>query len=219
MEETGATPDAAGASRSAVNAPRFRASASREHLLVRDLRSQRVVCACSLLPPAIVETAGGYDAERIFDLAMLDVLRDRMVELGGPRIDRGYRAGTILHHLWASLARYLVEHRHDFVIATVDMPLSDGGHAAASAFLRVSESHMSPEDLRAAPRQRLPLEALRGFLPQDPPPLLTAWLELGAWVCGEPAIDPDFDRAAIPLLLPLARMRGRYARQFLARAA
>ncbi len=212
MEEPGST-------RSAANAPRFRASASREHLLVRDLRSQRVVCACSLLPPAIVETAGGYDSERIFDLALLDVLRARMVELGGPRIDRGYRAGAVLHHLWSSLARYLVEHGYDYVMASAEMPLADGGHAAASAFRCVSESHMSPEDLRAVPRQRLPLEALRSFLPQDPPPLLRAWLDLGAWVCGEPAIDPDFDRAAIPLLLPLARMRGRYARQFLARAA
>lgn len=219
MEETAATPGGAQPARSSAHAPRFRASASREHLLVRDLRSRRVVCACSLLPPAVVETAGGYDAERIFDLAMLGVLRERMVELGGPRIDRGYRAGTILHHLWPSLARYLVENRHDFVIASVEIPLTDGGHAAASAFLRVSESHMSPEDLRAIPRQRLPLEALRGFLAHEPPPLLRAWLDLGAWVCGEPAIDPDFDRASIPLLLPLARMRGRYAQQFLARAA
>lgn len=208
-----------GEARSAVNAPRFRASASREHLLVRDLRSQRVVCACSLLPPGIVETAGGYDAGRLFDLSMLSVLSSRMVELGGPRIDRGYRTGTILNHLWASLARYLVENRYDYVIATVEIPLSDGGHAAASAFLRVAGIHLSPEDLRAIPRQRLPLEALRGFLAQDPPPLLTAWLDLGAWVCGEPAIDADFDRASIPLLLPLARMRGRYARQFLSRAA
>ncbi len=186
---------------------------------MRDLRSQRVVCACSLLPPAIVESAGGYDAERIFDLDMLGVLRNRIVELGGPRIDRGYRAGTILHHVWSSLARYLVEHGYDYVMATVEMPLRDGGHTAASVFRCVSESRMSPEDLRAIPRQRLPLEALRNFLPHDPPPLLRAWLDLGAWVCGDPAIDPDFDRAAIPLLLPLARMRERYARRFLARAA
>lgn len=210
MEGSGAT-HAAG--------PRLRASASGDHLLVRDLRSQRVVCACSLLPPGIVETAGGYEAGRIFDLAMLDVLRGRIVELGGPRIDRGYRAGPVLHHVWSSLARYLVEHGYDYVLATVQMPVGDGGHAAASAFRSVSESHMSPEDLRAIPRRRLPLEALRSFLPQDPPPLLRAWLDLGAWICGEPALDPDFGRAAIALLLPLARMRSRYARQFLARAA
>ncbi|HUJ00615.1 MAG TPA: GNAT family N-acyltransferase [Usitatibacter sp.] len=219
MEGIGATSGAANPARGAANAPRFRASASREHLLVRDLRAERVVCACSLLPPAIVETAGGYDAERIFDLAMLDVLRSRMVELGGPRIDRGYRTGAILQHLGSSLARYLVEHGYDYVMASVEIPLADGGHAAASAYRCVSEAHISPEDLRAIPRQRLPLEALRSFLPHDPPALLRAWLDLGAWVCGEPAIDPAFDRAAIPLLLPLARMRGRYAREFLARAA
>jgi len=40
-----------------------------------------------------------------------------------------------------------------------------------------------------------------------------------AWVCGEPTWDRDFDRADIPLLLPLARMQARAARTFLAVAA
>lgn len=198
---------------------RFRATVGQDHLLVRDLRSQRVVGACLLLAPPVVGRAGGYDAQRLFDLTHLDILRERMVEIGGPRIDRGYRAATILHHLWSSLAHYLVENGYDYVLANVEMPLADGGHAAASVFRAVWETSSSPEDLRAIPRARLPLEALRGFLPHEMPMLLRAWLELGAWVCGEPALDAGFDHAVFPVLLPLARMRGRYARHFLARAA
>ena len=78
---------------------------------------------------------------------------------------------------------------------------------------------MSPEDLRALPRRRLALESLRDVLRHEPPSLLKGYLDLGAWICGEPAVDSDFGCADLPILLPLARMRGRYARHFLARAA
>jgi len=48
---------------------------------------------------------------------------------------------------------------------------------------------------------------------------LQGWLRLGAWVCGEPAWNPELHTADIPLLLPLCRLRSRHARRFLAAAA
>ena len=47
------------------------------------------------------------------------------------------------------------------------------------------------------------------------PPLLRGYLRLGAWVCGAPAHDPDFDCADFPVLLGLDHMDPRYARFFL----
>ena len=41
------------------------------------------------------------------------------------------------------------------------------------------------------------------------------YLRLGAWVCGEPAWDPDFDSADFFVLLPIERMAPRYAQHFL----
>lgn len=205
--------------RTANPSRRYRASVSREHLIVRDLRSQQVVAACLLCPPALARSSAGYPAERLFDLSMLEVLRDGMVEIGGPRIDPGCRPAAVMQQLWSSLARYLVENRHDHVLATVELPLDDGGHGAASAFRALADASLSPVDLRAVPRERLFTEALGGFASPEAPPSLRAYMDLGAWICGEPAIDREFGRAVIPVLLPLARMRGRYARQFLARAA
>jgi putative hemolysin len=190
-----------------------------EHLLVRDMESRELVGACRIVSPSTARGAGGYAAERNFDLAMLDVLRNRMVEVSGPSLHPAYRGGAIMHLFWTSIARYLVENRYDYVIASVNASLADGGHGAASAFRAFSEDHLSPVDLRAIPRSRLPLESLRDFLPQDPPVLLRAYVDMGAWVCGEPALDADLACAAFPLLLPLARMRGRYARHFLTKAA
>ena len=37
----------------------------------------------------------------------------------------------------------------------------------------------------------------------------------GAYVCGEPAWDPDFNTADLPILLPLKNLNPIYARHFL----
>lgn len=50
------------------------------------------------------------------------------------------------------------------------------------------------------------------------PPLLRGYLRLGAWVCGAPAYDPDFNVADLYVLLSLRRTDPRYLRHFLALA-
>ena len=140
--------------------------------------------------------------ERHFDLAQLDVLRDRMVEVEAAR---------------ASLARYLIDNGYDYAIGCVSLSLADGGHSAASIARAALERSESPVDFRVFPRRPLPLALLHDTRRAAMPQLLRAWLARGAWVCGDPAQGDDV--AELPLLLPLARMRGREARSFLRHAA
>lgn len=49
----------------------------------------------------------------------------------------------------------------------------------------------------------------------DLPPLLRGYLRLGAWVCGAPAYDPEFNVADLYVLLSLRRTDPRYLRHFL----
>lgn len=78
---------------------------------------------------------------------------------------------------------------------------------------------MCPLEYRAFPRCRLPLERLDASRQADLPPLVKGYLNVGAWICGEPAWDPDFNVADLLILLPLANICARYARHFLAQAA
>ena len=39
-------------------------------------------------------------------------------------------------------------------------------------------------------------------------------MRAGAWICGEPAWDPDFNTADFFVFLPLARLNPRHARHF-----
>jgi len=49
------------------------------------------------------------------------------------------------------------------------------------------------------------------------PPLLKAYLRLGARIGGEPCLDPDFNVADVFILLSTWRIERRYARHFLDR--
>jgi len=208
---------AAGESSARIDEDRFDAHC--QHLVVRDVVSDRVVGTYRILSPEAARRAGGYYAQSAFDLSQLEVLRDRMVEVGRACVHPDYRSRGVLLLLWSGLVRYLVDNGHDYVMGSASVSLADGGHAAASIYRAASAVHMSPEDLRTRPFARVPLEALNDQLEVEPPPLLKGYLDLGAWICGEPALDPGLHCADLPLLLPLARMRGRYARHFLARAA
>jgi putative hemolysin len=188
-----------------------------EHLVVCE--GARVVGTYRILTPEAAHRAGGYYVEERFDIAQLEVLRERMIEVGRACVDPEFRAGVVMLLMWSALTRYLVESGNDFVIGSASLDLADGGHRAASIYRKVSATSLSPDDFRVQPRQPVPLARLRDTLPASPPSLLRGYINLGAWVCGEPAWDLEFSCADLPVLLPLSRMQGRYARHFLARAA
>ena len=204
-------------SRTGIDEDRFDAFC--EHLVVCDSDRDEVVATYRILAPAAAASAGGYHAEQLFDLGQLDVLRERMVEIGRACVLPSYRTGAVMMPMWSTLARYLIDNGHDYVMGSACVALTDGGDTAASLYRQARERSMSPEDYRVRPRCSLPLENLRETLDISPPPVLRAYINLGAWICGEPAWDPMFDCADFPILLPLARMHAKYVRHFLAQAA
>ena len=189
------------------------------HLAVRDLRSGRVMATCRVLSPAAAMRAGGYALERHFDASALAPLRERLVEVGAVWIDPAARAAVVFPELGDCITRYLLAEGYDFVVASAAVGIADGGHTAASMHREASERAPSPDDLRVVPLRELPLQRLQDTLPVKATPLLRGWLDLGAWVCGEPGWNREPQCAEIPLLLPLARMRSRHARRFVAQAA
>ncbi|MCX7153638.1 MAG: GNAT family N-acetyltransferase [Proteobacteria bacterium] len=190
-----------------------------EHLLVRDVETAEVVGTYRVLSPAAASQAGGFYTEQEFDLARLAHLRGCMVEVGRSCIHPGYRSGGVIMLLWTGLLRYMVEHRHEYLIGCASISMADGGNAAASIFRAVESRHMSPIEYRVFPRCRLPLESLDDARTAALPPLVKGYLNVGAYVCGEPSWDPDFNCADLPVLLPLSRMDARYARHFSAKIA
>ena len=157
--------------------------------------------------------------ERHFDLSALDPLRDRLVEVDAAGLDPAVRVDRAFTQLGDHLARYLIAEGRDFVLTAISVGMADGGHTAASMHAAAFARACSPDDLRVHPLHGLALERLTTTLKAPASSHLQGWLRLGAWVCGDPAWNPELHSADIPLLLPLSRLRSRHARRFLATAA
>jgi putative hemolysin len=185
-----------------------------EHLLVRDVETGEAVGTYRILSPRAAREAGGYYSEQEFDLARVAHLREGMVEVGRSCIHPDYRSGGAILMLWSALIRYALENQYEYLFGCASMSMADGGHSAAAVFRRLGPQCMSPVEYRVFPRCRLPLERFDGDRVAVLPPLVKGYLNIGAWVCGEPAWDPDFNTADLPVMLPLARMDARYARHF-----
>ena len=188
-----------------------------EHLIVRDEDAGRIVGTYRILSPAAARKVGGYYSENEFDLTRLQNLRSRLVEIGRSCIDADYRSGAVIALLWSGLARYMQENGYDYLIGCASVSMADGGHNAASLYNRLREKHLAPLEYHVFPRYPLPLGSLRGDLEAEAPPLIKGYLRAGAWICGEPAWDPDFNTADLPILMPINKVDERYARHFMGR--
>lgn len=186
-----------------------------DHLLVRDADSNEVVGTYRILAPEQARDAGGYYSEGEFDLSRLANLRDRMVEVGRSCVHPDYRSGGVITLLWAGMAQYMLKNNYDYLIGCASISMADGGHNAASIYHKVKQDSMSPLEWRAFPRCALPLQALDNQTEAIVPPLVKGYLRLGAYVCGDPAWDPDFNTADLLVLLPMSRINARYVKHFL----
>ncbi|MBL8481140.1 MAG: GNAT family N-acetyltransferase, partial [Rhodocyclaceae bacterium] len=181
------------------------------------LAQDQVVGTYRILTPQAAAALGAYYSDAEFDLVRLKHLRGRMVEVGRSCIDPDYRgSAAVISLLWSGLARYMQERKYEYLIGCASLGMADGGQAAASIYAGLAQQ-LAPLEYRVFPRHRLPVEVLRASGAATPPPLVKGYLRAGAWVCGEPAWDRDFNTADLFMLLPMARLAPRYARHFVER--
>jgi putative hemolysin len=185
-----------------------------DHLLVREETTGQVVGTYRLLPPERAAVAGRLYSESEFDLSSLAGIRPELVEVGRSCVHPDHRDGAVISLIWAGIARYMADRGHEWLAGCCSVPLGDGGALASATWDRVSAKHLSPQEYRVRPLLPWvpgPAPAARVELPA----LLRGYLRLGAWVCGEPAHDPDFGVADLYVLLPMSRVNPRYLRHFL----
>ena len=186
-----------------------------DHLLVRDAASGEVVGTYRILAPSAAREAGGCYSSQEFDLARLEHLLPRSVELGRSCVHPDHRSGAVISLLWSGLADYIARGRYEYLIGCASISLADGGGSAAAICREVAARHLAPLEYRVFPRCPLPIADLQAGARGAVPPLVKGYLHVGAWVGGEPAWDPDFNTADLFILMPLARANPRYLRHYL----
>ncbi|MCS6896340.1 MAG: GNAT family N-acetyltransferase [Nitrospira sp.] len=185
-----------------------------DHLIVRDTRHHMVVGTYRILTSWKAQEVGRFYSESEFDLTNLKPLTPRLVEVGRSCIHADYRQGAVITLLWAGLAQYMIAGGYEYLMGCASISLSDGGEQATATYLYLRERCLSPLHWRVIPHRPYPLAGERPLRKPTLPPLVKGYVRLGAFICGEPAWDQQFNTADLFMLLPLAQMDARYARHF-----
>ena len=184
------------------------------HLVVKDNRSGDIVGYTRVLPGDRLHRTGGFYSSGEFDLSMLQGLQGRLAEIGRTCIHPAHRTGAVITVLWARLAQYMIENDIRYLLGCASIALGEGYNVAA-IWQRINDRHLSAERHRVVPH--LKLESLPGDREGGVkmPPLLKAYVRMGAQICGEPCWDPDFNCLDFFVLMDVNDLPARYVQHFM----
>ncbi|HVT34201.1 MAG TPA: GNAT family N-acyltransferase, partial [Nevskiaceae bacterium] len=188
------------------------------HLMVRDLENNTLAACTRILTGDGAANAGGFYSASEFDLAMLDALPGKLMEIGRTCVAPEYRSGGAIALLWQGIAAAIIEGGYDYLFGCASIDLADGGATAHSILDSLRDKYLAADAKRVRPFIPLPAADARCLHKPKMPPLLKAYLSLGAKACGEAYWDRDFNCADVFMLLDVSELNPRYARHFLGQA-
>lgn len=197
-----------------------------DHLIVRDRgrAGAPVVGTYRLLREVVAARIGGFYSAAEYDLSPL-LARGlaggggtQLLELGRSCVDQPYRTNATITLLWRAIASYLEAHRIGFMFGCASFPGTEPAvHVDELAYLH--RFHLAPEELRvrAVPPHHVPMDRAVGagdLSGRGLPPLIKAYLRVGAKVGEGAFVDHDFNTVDIFMIMPVEQIVGRYGRRF-----
>lgn len=189
------------------------------HLVVRDNRSGQLIASTRLLTDQGALAVGSFYSETEFSMNPVKQLQGRKLEVGRTCVDARHRSGAAIAVLWSGLAAYIKKHKIDFLFgcASIDMQ-NDNGLMATAIMNRLRIHAFCDADLRVTPKNGLPITPYPDeVVAARMPPLLKAYIRLGAKACGEACWDADFGVADVFMLLDVNNLDASYSRHFMSR--
>ncbi len=163
-----------------------------QHLLVRNAKG-RTVGTYRMQSGQNAGAQLGYYSAREFDLSAFESVRPQVLELGRACIHQEHRNFTVLSLLWRGIMAFAREQGLQYLIGCSSLT-SQNERDAWGAYAQM-QGNASSAAFRVQP---LPSFACANPTPGRPlprvpiPKLLSAYLALGAEICGPPAIDREF---------------------------
>jgi putative hemolysin len=200
-----------------------------DHLLVIDHasgdagRHPAVVGTYRLLRQSVAERHDGFYSAGEFDVGRL-VARHRglqFLELGRSCVLTPYRNKRTVELLWHGIGAYLARHHSDVMFGCASIDGTDPD-ALALPLSFLHHHARAPEAWRAWPlperhveMNRMPKEAIdkRAAL-RALPPLIKAYLRLGASIGEGAVIDRQFGTTDVLIVLPVSAVKARYLQHF-----
>lgn len=205
-----------------------------DHLLVIDTsirgearwgadRKSSVVGTYRVLRQEVARRHHGFYTQGEYDIAPLVAGKPGLsfLEVGRSCVLKPYRTKRTVELLWHGLWTYIREVKADVLIGCASFPGTDpDAHAMALSFLH--HHALAPEEwrCRAHDGRRVAMDMLpaaevdaKAAL-KATPPLIKAYLRLGAWVGDGAVVDRQFGTTDVLIVLPVARIDPKYFDHF-----
>ena len=192
-----------------------------DHLIVidRSISEDYVVGTYRLLVKKKIEKRMKFYSESEFDLTnLLKIKNISMLEAGRSCVHEEYRDGRIIKLLWRGLAYYIVKKKIDLIFGCASFPSSD--------FLQFKKQlsylnyfHKPPNKYSTSPLLEYGAK-LNYINPKDInseqifrtlPPLIKAYIRVGAWVGQGAVVDKKFDTTDVFIILKSKNIIKKYS--------
>lgn len=178
-----------------------------EHLIVVHELTNRVVGTYRMQSGTTAGMCQGYYSEQEFDFTPYESIRGEVIELGRACVHQDFRSYDVINLLWHGISRYAHDIGARYLIGCSSVTTQDAFTGWAT-YARLKK-HLAPVELQTIPTESYRLPALETPLPEelpDAPKLLRMYLMVGAYICGEPAIDRAFKTIDFLTLLDLEQL-------------
>lgn len=190
-----------------------------DHLLVLDTETGAIVACTRLLADTQAAKLGHFYSEGEFDLGNVHALPGRFLEIGRTCVDPAHRGSVVLSTLWNGLAEYVYQGGFNYLMGCASITPGPHGFAVDAVYRQIDPRQFGAKELAVKPKHPVPAWKRCQQNESGIPPLLQAYLRLGAQVCGEPCWDEDFNVMDVFILLDLTRLHNRYEKRYIASKA
>lgn len=177
-----------------------------DHLIIEEQGSGEVIGTYRLQTGVMAASGRGYYSAVEFDFSPYESLRHEVLELGRACVRADHRNRAVLDLLWSGIARYAQSRSTRYLIGcsslTSQCPEEGWGlyEQLTGKFLAPSHLRSRPIEPYIMPRPDVVAQAVKT------PKLFAAYLSVGAWIAGPPALDADFKTIDFLTILDLANI-------------
>lgn len=186
-----------------------------DHLIVEESLTGELVGTYRLQTGINAARHFGYYSEQEFDFAAFEPYRKEMIELGRACVHKQHRNLSVLGVLWKGIALYARSHGGRYLVGCSSLTSQDPAEGV-TMFETLREKFLSPAPLRTTPMPGWECDmSVRSDQSVRVPKLLTAYLAIGATICGPPALDREFKTIDFLTLLDLETLPAKTVQRYL----
>jgi len=184
-----------------------------DHLMVEDKNTGELIGTYRLNSSLF---SSNFYSETEFDISNILKLPGIKLELGRACIHKEHRNGITIALLWSGLSEYIKLTETDYLFGCSSIKTTSLNEIVyIEKYLQTY--HYAPESLRVIPKKKFKIknlqkkvESLKEYDSKEArkmiPSLLKSYIKTGALICGEPALDKDFECIDCFTLLYVSQM-------------